>query len=578
MDWNDLQHLEGAAGDVPKLLKLLFAKDETKVDEGFERLHTKFVAEQEVSALPALVSELLDRLPKAPHKTPVLVLVAECLAGGILRHWLCSTPPDRKAVREIFVPRADVVAKLSRDKNGSMRAAAAIVLSVSRLPTMVEPLSTLARSDPDPVVRASAILALAPLSRERSEEVLRSTPGSASVVLAAQSLARLRIHPSRSLESERDGLAAWLSLELAPEGETELGWFGLSWPSFYHLDRPHDLVAETVAALARARSDEDGLSRLMLEIGTLRAPGAASRRAGALVADLGGLEGRWKSGVVQQVVELTSMSERARATARSLSATSLLPEATRGLPASGIARRRWAGLDSPGPLEAAVEARDRNGNTLSGPRYLVALRDPLDLWGVLTHGLTDALARWETALLWLARSYGGMEERILAPEKLEAWATELVSLGDEGLDRARRVLDDLAARFAASDAEGQPSRCTPLVTTLALLPFVRANATIPRSWEPLVTLGLGPLLREVLAALSGPSVEEILFRYECRHPAAGVAGTKEALSALDLGLSRRNVDALLARLDHAAVVAFYRTEIDAMRDRVRSLGAQLPGG
>lgn len=533
-DWSSKEHLAGPADDVPELLEWLLSDDEGAVEEAFDGLFERFVARDGTPPSSAVdaVSALLDLLAEAAHPGPVLLLVAEILSGDHVRRWVSEEPPSGAASDVAHARRATWLPFLESDV-GAVRACATVLASTLRARGAVEPLGVIAAGDSDPIVRASAILALAPFESAPSREHWdRARATGLPVLIGACALSALRADPSRGFAHEPSGLEAWLSWDSprwSPEA-TEFPWFECAWASTYALPRPHDGQSRVVAELARHRSATHELSALLLSRASAAEPGPFTRRAGALVADLGGLMGRWVHSGTPDVAPFAEFTPEEQATIRALAATSLLPSATRGMPAAGTPRLRWSNTEASSP------------------------------------SIPDLLERWELTVQTFSGAYGGMAPAHLLPPE----AAELAHAVTAVVDRVRMtpVLDDIAQRFARSEREGLMAQRSSALTVVALLPLVRAGAVLAPGWDVIVAPSLDPLAMEVFASLELPRREAILFRELSSRGEGEVAGTKEAVAAVNLAPSPRVVAALRARLAHRAVAGFFGPRVHDLRQQV----------
>lgn len=533
----------GPADDVPELLELLLSDDEGSVEEAFDGIFERFVARDasSPSAAPHMVTALLDLLGEVAHPGPVLLLVAEIIGADHLRQWVREEPPSSESSEVALSRQTAWLPFLARDV-AAVRACATVLASTVRALAAVEPLRTLALHDPDPIVRASAILALAPFESVDSREAWeRACASGQPVLIGASALAALRADPSRELAREADGIEAWLSWDAprwSPE-KTEFPWFECAWASTYTLPRPHDGPARVVAELARSRDATQELSTLLASRATAAAPGPFTRRAGALIADLGGLMARWVHSDTPKVEPFASFSAAEQATIHGLLATPLLPSATRDMPAAGLPRRRWADM-TPDP---------------SAP---------------------DLLERWASAVQTFSGAYGGMAPAF----RLPAEAVELAHAVSTVVDAQRMipVLDDVAQRFTQSEGEGLAPRRSSSLTVVALLPLVRAGVALSPRWDVLVAPSLDAPAMEVFASLEPSRREAILWRELSTRGEGEVAGTKEVVAAVHLAPSARVSSALRARLAHPAVASFFGPGLDELRRTVDAAETTASGG
>lgn len=533
-DWSSKEHLAGPADDVPELLEWLLSEDEGAVEEAFDGLFERFVARDGAppSSATDAAAALLDLLAEAAHPGPVLLLVAEILSGDHVRRW-GSEEPLSGAASDVALASQATWLPFLESHVGAVRASATVLASTVRAPGAVGSLSAIAAKDPDPIVRASAILALAPFESVRSREHWDHALATGQpVLIGACALSALRADPSRGVAYEAAGLEAWLSWDAprwSPEA-TEFPWFECAWASTYALPRPHDGQSRVVGELARRRNATGELSALLLSRAAAAEPGPFTRRAGALVADLGGLMGRWVHSATPDVEQFADFTAEEQATIRALAATSLLPSATRGMPASGLPRRRWAQLESPSP------------------------------------SIPELLERWELAVQTFSGAYGGMAPAHLLPPAAAELAHAVSAVVDP--TRMTPVLDDIAQRFTRSEREGLMAQRSSALTVVALLPLVRAGAVLAPGWDVIVAPSLDPLAMEVFASLELPRREAILFRELASRGEGEVAGTKEAVAAVNLAPSPRVVAALRARLAHRAVAGFFGPRVHDLRQQV----------
>ena len=526
-----------------ELLELLLSDDEGSVEEAFDGIFERFVARDGASpsAAPQMVTSLLDLLAEVAHPGPVLLLIAEILGADHVRQWVRDEPLSSQSSEIALSRQAAWLPFLSRDV-AAVRACATVLASTVRAPDAVEPLRALATEDPDPIVRASAILALAPFENvDCGQAWERARASGQPLLIGASALAALRADPSRDVAREADGLEAWLSWDAprwSPE-RTEFPWFGCAWASTYTLPRPHDGQARVVAELARRRNATHEMSALLASRATAATPGPFTRRAGALMADLGGLMARWVHTDTPKVEPFASFSAEEQATVHELVATPLLPAATRDMPAAGLPRRRWASM---APLPSTP----------------------------------DLLDRWESAVQTFSGAYGGMPPAF----RLPAEAVELAHAVSAAVDPQRMlpVLDDIAQRFTQSEAEGIAPRRSSSLTVVALLPLIRAGVPLSPRWDVLVAPSLDALAMEVFASLEPSRREAILWRELSTRGEAEVAGTKEVVAAVHLAPSARVASALRARLAHPVVAGFFGPGIDELRRAVDAAEATASGG
>ena len=215
-----------------------------------------------------------------------------------------------------------------------------------------------------------------------------------------------------------------------------------------------------------------------------------------------------------------------RAMAERLADTWLLPAGGYRLPAARQTRRRWVGLDEPGPLEQRI---DVGGQTM--PRWQVLKTGNVEA----LEGLT-ALERWQAWIEYSARSYPPYTWS-MQPDAIEA---ELERVAGEAslLERAAELADELSQRFRAADQARQLAEVEPVTAALLLLPVIRAGKPLGSSWLRLVPLRPEPHAREILKALDEPTRQARAYEYLRDDPNSWSA-VKNVLSVRDLVSSDR---------------------------------------
>jgi hypothetical protein len=395
--------------------------------------------------------------------------------------------------------------------------------------------------------------------------------------------------PKRSLAASADEIEAWLRWP-APRkvsDATELPWFGGLLTAWYSIRAKaqygeNDFLwgpALGVLELARHRGSAEDLLALALDLGSSRPSGELTRNLGELVIELSGLASNAKKNDPHPFVALPSeLTAEQLAVAKRLASSALRPAAGFGLPASGLTRRRWLGLDPPGALDRGVTVEiKKTKRTLPFWRAWQDLEragiggDPLPppLANTL-HGLD----RWEALLGAEERSYGGQNPSFY-DSQVEQEVAPLLPEHDL-LSRAARLADDLSARVRASAAEGKPIFVGSAPEFL-LLPFVRAGRPIEPGWDVLVPISDGSVSREILSSIPAERREALVWERVRVRPPTDLVGLAGSVAILDLVPSKRVAENLIGRLSNTRVKKVLESEATALMKRVAALAKEHPG-
>ncbi|AUX22076.1 uncharacterized protein SOCEGT47_025770 [Sorangium cellulosum] len=589
--WKKLKHARGPATRVPAQVQQLLAEDGEQRDDAFSALQDTLIEKGrwfEASA-PA-VALLLDTAPKASEPDLLLVLAADALGADHMRAWLAprdeALPAEAVTVHEAALARKQALLGWLEGGRPPARAAAAVVLAT--LPEIGgEALSLLRRralDDPEPVVRASALLALGRLSAgdDDAVRIIDAARGAEHpLVRGAGTVAWLRFDAGRSFAEVAEGIEAWLGWQptepWTPE-QTWLPWFGGLGLSWYTTKLPLGAAASALVALTHQRGASGDLVQTALHLGSGAPSGRVMRRLSAMVLDLGGFMQFGESYVALP----EELSPEQRAIAEGLARTELVPIAGLGVPACGASRRRWIGLAPPGPVEREVEVEIAGSKKIlpvwrawkellsSGVERSGPIPPPLD-------GMLTGHDRWRAIVEFDSESYGFA--CYMDPDQLERQLAAIPH-DEELLRQAAEVADDLASRFAAAARE--QLRVEPSFTTSAmlLLPLVRAGRRIEQRWEILIHPGDEPQVREIFQALAPERREAWVLDYLDRRLAGRetmyvISIAKTALPFVALALTPRTVEAL------ARTLTWYKEQVadsdaDELFERLRELAAGQP--
>ena len=491
-DWKSLRHANGPAGIVPSKVKVLldpkaepFARHESHVDLGEMLVQpaTWF------SASPAAVDLLLSSLAKAPEPWRVLALVADIVGADSVRGYGTDQRSGAAAERSVAAALAHAPALLDAlgSKSTEMRVSLPVLLAL--LPALRErtwpELVAQAERDPEPKARASALLALGPLGGAPEALYAAVRANDEALVQGAGAVSRLRARRDFPLDNEAEGVIAWLR-----QSDRTFPWFGPHDTDEYYRGGNYGEVVGSyprpLVVIARARGRE-------AEIALVRRCVEASRRddlgrvfaiqAARMVLALGDFPEFDPHKNRFAAVPASALTEQQLLVARELAASRLVPEAHMLMPASGAPRRRWLGIDPPGPLDAP------DGESGGAPRWVACGRHiarTRDEGGDQLPPQVAALGPAERLLALLelaASSYG-----FFCPFPVEVLEAA-VAASAQSLDRLRPIVDDLAERISAElQVNGRSSSSSSRVTALAVVPFARAGRPIPEGWEVLFNL------------------------------------------------------------------------------------------
>ncbi|WP_437627108.1 HEAT repeat domain-containing protein [Sorangium sp. So ce1151] len=595
IDWKKLKHARGPATRVPAQVEQLVGNNSDRREDAFSTLEDTLIERgQWFDASAPALALLLDAVPDAPEPDLLLVLAADILGADHVRAWLAPSdealPVEAVGVHDVALERREALLGWVRDARPAVRAGAAVVLAM--LPEIRgETLPLLKRQageEPDTAARASALIALGRLG-EGDEEVDRIVEGARGVehplVRGAAAVAWLRLDGGRSFAGAAEGLAGWLEWKPAEPwtpGQAVLPWFGGLAVTWYKTKQPLEAAPSALAALARQRGATRDLVDTAVRLGSGALSGVAMRRLSAMVLDLGGFLQLEKDYVALP----EELSAEQRDIAKGLAATKLVPIAGLGLPACGASRRRWIGLEPPGPLERHVEV-EIAGDRKALPVWrawrelnLVETNDDSEASeesasGPIPRALDARLTahdRWQAIVEIDAESYGfGC---YMDPDELERQLAAIPQ-DEDLLRRVAEVADDLAARFAAGAREGIRMAPSPSMSAMLLLPLVRAGRRLEQRWEPLIHVGDEPQAREIFQALAPERREAWLEGYFEREMAGRgtmvVASLMESvLPVMDLTLTPRTAGFL------GRVLAGYKKEVprgsaDQLLGKLRAL-------
>ncbi|WP_437735243.1 hypothetical protein [Sorangium sp. So ce1335] len=554
VDWSKLKRKDGSAQNLPHHLgALTAAQPEARAQARGELRRFLCDAADWFSASAPAITSLVDLAadPATPDRGQVLALAVDVLTVG--HRWFLARGLDFREARvqslfakgtearraleamEAELPR---LARLAEDADAGVRAAAAMALAFiasAAAPSRALLLGRLDR-EPEPLVRGSVAVALGMLGRyEPSAEIaqrLRAlVAGNEPEILRGVAFAaRLHVDPAPPSAAELELAGALLRATRVDEA---------LFPWMY--GRVDHLVEQQL----KAHSEEGALVAARLLLAMVRDADASDPLRNERAKDALGL-------VLDPYADAPdALSEGQAEVARELTRLDVdLPFALYHLPGRRRDRRRFLGIDPPGPLDRVV---------------------PLDLPGV-----DPAWPLWRTL-----RFLGGkrFDERVLAERLREALSPEDYlgvcgewKLGTYGVrmrsDLLRPAIEaapaDVAQRWGRAFADmllDDPSLSSNqrAVGNYAVLPLVRGlgpGQVLEDRYDGLLTY-VGPewLAREVLSALPLDRRERVLCDEIERNLAAGSAldiSLRLLVPLLDLAPTERVRDAtsrLVARVE-----------------------------
>jgi hypothetical protein len=545
VDWKSLQHANGAATDIPKHIKNLLGDDEYEAEKAFRLIYWLLVGPRFNAAAPTL-DALMTAVPQAKQKSRILVLAAEILGGDHVRAWLApldeALPADLVAV---MGRHKRTLLDASRSSEAEVRAAALLLLSLYSDDACS--IALRARADGDPVVQASALLALGRVGAQAEIEAARTSPS--PLVRGAATLALLRLDRKLALTDVAEGLEAWLS------ATEKIPWFGGLGGQRYISYQFLSATAHGLVELARWRGD--ALADFARRLGAKSSNGVVTQRAGNIVVAVGGfLRFSEADAISYDRYERTSrampalpeeLTAEERRLAIALADTWLIPRGGFGIAPAGACRKRWLGLLPGAPLVTyELDGKSRTGTLW---RAYFDLPPRLRPFEPSFTAEVAPLDRWQLQVEVTAEMGDGgyLYALRLENEKLEAELQRVAE--DQALfTRIHEIADDLALRTAAAGREGAPLACATM-TRLLFLPWVRAGHPLEPRWDPLVFVGV----REVFASLPEERREARMWNAGADSSDPWAPLRQDATKVLDLAPSKRIIDRIAVALEHPQV-------------------------
>ena len=569
-DWKALKIKTGSAARVPKLVKGL---DELYYDRqaAFDKLGEVFaVGSQEwFDASAPAVDLLLSSSSEMLEPAYGLVMAAEIASGGHTRFWAAgkASKADPACV-DMLLKHRELIWNYLSDTSALTRAAASVVLSVMIKPEELEEITRLSQAleaEQDPLVRASLLLCLSCLESDEkfSARIQTFRNDSNGYLSGTATLCEMRQNLNWDLNAVSKGIEALLSLPPTTH-DTDEG----RWPWFEGIERSFsdaldylDPAATALLAIVKYQSEEvkDHLVDLLFRVGE----GSENilvrdRCSSLLLAFIGGMDRRKHPCLPSEFTqEQWNMVQRF--------VSSRLCSCDRyGMPAAGVIRRRWAGVDAPGPLDMLVENPVENQPQVplwyawiryreinfykrgmpKDPPQLGVLKDPLDYW--------QAMVEFSSGAYGTSTSFSEEEcETIL----------KSVTSDKNFFERVKQLVEEQVWRMENDNWVGNGLFSSTFVY-LTLLPWIRAGNAVPDSWTRLIVFEDTNHCREIVNGLTEKERDQILLIRLSKH--RSFMGFLNFFEDLDVLLPLMATPAVTSRL--IEIMSEYKTELNKRSD------------
>ncbi len=492
------------------------------------------------------VDLLLCKVSEAENPERYLVFVAVILcATPVPRLGSASTPPAE--VIDVVVKHRDMLLRCLESERATERAAAALLAAVVPSPIAEAAralLLAMGRSDPDPVVRASAIFSWARFGDEEIQEALEaSLRDEEDVVAGAAALIALHLSGGKNIASVVASLDRWLTWvpsDSEMDAETDLHWFGFQQTQFFWRQTRSDGLSHTVAALIAVGQDLDVFDEWkqpLLDHAETKTDLVLLDKISEILQLSCGLRGE---GMWSNVLEFGQLEVQQQELAlRCLDGPVLFNSGT-GFPAAGLIRRRWCGKAEPGPMDRMIEYEGASVPLWRG-FVLHTLYESRDR--ILKLSTLAPAEKWEVMVLFYCGFYRPRGHRLLD----DRLATALDELGvcPELREIGPPIVDELALYWSRLVAAGiSTAWYYPENIAHALIPLCRAGIQLKKSWFCLLPekFDLGPLGRELIEAMDPEEREEWLWEND--------PYSSDAIHFVDLYPSARLFQRKLVNIEH----------------------------
>lgn len=532
--------------------------------EAYEQLMVQLVGSNEwYSASGPALDWLLTNVNNGARRDITLALAGDIACADHVNAWL--TPPDQvripESILEVLTKHRATVWNALSDEDERTRAAAALLAGCvdgwggafrARLWELVE-------TDPSVQVRASSVLAVARVAAGAPEvqgavgthgapEVqgaagtqgaigLRSSlwtlsrsPGLEPLLRGAAAIAWLRADPNAEFDACAESLGDWLASSLH-DGATTLHWFGAVRRSWTASGQLLSATARALAALARARGAEEKVIRLALDAVAKPRSGTLLHSVSTLVLELGGFVST--PGKITKTLAPSEFSASQQQLLPLLAHAPVPIAAGYGLPAAGANRRRWFGVEPPGPLERSYE--ELNGQ----PLWRACQEGPVPLPPSLT-----GFARWQALLELRANPYARAPQHNIDSELAQLTAEPA------WYDAISTVIDEIASRAdIARMVVPPPLTIGRAFGDTAMLPLLRADLPVQDRWLFYAWSPNREVNPQLLRLLPLAQREQVLCRIFTNHPESWIL---DDLQHVSLAPTPTVVTAAIALLKEAS--------------------------
>lgn len=324
--------------------------------EAYESLMIHLVSSNQwYSASAAAVNELFRNLDLGARRDIVLALIADIACADHVNGWMarCGTSRIPADIVEALNKNYDKIIASFQNKDARARAAVAMLAGcIDNCLQYKEHLIQLTK-DEDNFVQASAWLALGKLSEvdENIGKLIHQAINNnklTAFVRGAAAVAYLRAVPSENIKEFQDVLSDWLDTPFNKNPQV-LHWFGGVWRSWAASKQKLSASARALMELALRNQQQESVIYVALEVINKQQTVDMLESISGLVLALGDFV--TTPGDINTTLtpnEFTSFQQQLLPAL----ANSVVPTtAGYGLPAAGVNRRRWLGLEAPGPLE-----------------------------------------------------------------------------------------------------------------------------------------------------------------------------------------------------------------------------------
>lgn len=450
----------------------------------------------------------LSLLPTMDEPAYGLILAAELASGGHTRFWAAgkSAKTDKACVDVLRANREIIFGYLS-DKNPLRRSAATVALSVAINPDESEEIARILNAlncEQDPLVRASLLLCLSCLEDESnfSDRIQSLKNEEDGYLSGTAALCSMRTNLNWNHGDVSKGIEALLNISPTDVWSEEGRWAWFEGIEGCFKDALDSADPATIALFAtvefKSAETKSRLIDLLFKVGDGSEKILVRDRCCGLLAFIGEMERH------NRPFLLTAFTEVQLAMVQRFASSRLCSNARYGMPAAGVIRRRWAGLDEPAPLDRLVESvitkqmvplwyawiEYRNKVGFGDPPYLDSFT-PLD--------------RWQAKVEF---SSGAYQYSTSCTEEERETILRTVSSDNSLLDRVKQLVEEQVWRMENDNWVGNGTFSSTFVY-LTLLPWIRAGQPVSDAWARLIVFEDSIHCREILQALNPKQREQI---------------------------------------------------------------------